>query len=1435
MIPAPERCYENMITLQLIMEKLYPGANIIEIRDAFSEALFRGVIDKERIDAIKRNSNKSAFYNATPRPYKGKYKLHVAKTVTAFQNVLTTQEQRKKTYTLLVKNCKMILSSAEQDGTHITAELFDFVNVKNAYSEKTYRLIQQCIAKNRFDSALALIIIIAVFQEESPRIISVKPDLIKLLTKSVYEKSLETSVIYKAAAEMLERAASEQGRMLAFRDVKNKIGMPEVGAIVPDILGKSRMRIDSFSNEQSKPLAAYFDKPPYSNIMLIGCGGSGKTFSLIHLGENLLRDKSNIIPFYIPLSALNAKRTDDGSPVLRYFFDILAEYADIPENAIRTFFKTETEVTVLFLLDGYNEITDPSVKTDLIAEIKQIRRDFRAVRFVLTGRYDISESFATGGSLPFMTKRLLPLNDSAINSFLKKQNIHYHDIRPELMDLLRNPMALAMYAHIHSEHDNSGINLYLPYPQPETLGELMGNFIEQIKCTPSLRGNSEIRIKIHTTMSILYCIAGKMVQNGKYRITEFELNSYFHEAVRFCRTYAGLNISEEFFPEFISTEKKMGFLVFSQHGDVEYRFYHQNFRDYFYALFLLQTVRCAVLLAERDHASAYTLLCDTFSKGISDEILQLFGEAALERTFLPEYGRNTEDISVIEKGLVILQGKHSEQAVYRSVNALIRAACLARKNDMSTFHFDRLDLTGISLNGVSLYSIHNSRIFTASFHGAYLSESTFIPNGHMAAVHTFVRIKDHILSIAADAIWSYDTKTHSHRFVTSCNGTYVTVSAYSAKHQLLFTGDKNGWVRTWKCSYDMSGNICLTEQSELAFNLSDIVRQIIIDEEDDLCIIGVKDDDICCFHIDHPEQKYYIELCDDILHTPRYRLRLDGEHIYLASGMNIYRVSKNVLRITENDLFRQLQYDDDDAHVFDFIIMNTVLDKHLIFNIRGRNRSAIIALSGTESRIIRENQHAPDWCGFNKLSELDGSLHFCICNNIGNPKHPAATEVTYNLLRNDFICHDYYGNQSMEIYDCCYAGQDEIMISSIDRSMQIINTRTESVTARFPGYNPGIHHMHMLSPDTILACTYDGAFLRLQRSRADGKWQCMQNKAAHDGWANEICGFSHDDTLYAAVCGNDGNVSIWNIEEETRLITIESDNSITSVCHLFDRYLLTTNRIGKITIYELDTKSRTYSVAQRFSPRRQSVRNYLNFYAQIILSDHNTASLLILSASAARNSRIYRMDIRNGAELSIEINDLLFQKNTRIRKLSSIFSAERNQYIYMAAGTRYLPDEAEFLAVFSDDEVIAEVINERDAEYKKLRCDTMTENIGFLSGTLFTHNNRLYIAAASYSHMLHIYQLDDDRLTEITTVHIGFPSIDIKFSDGYLYLTSLSGKLLEIPVEHILSGGMPADPEKYTVFQNVSGLYLNFTDLSDCHCDCGDGFKEIIGRYQARM
>ena len=95
--------------------------------------------------------------------------------------------------------------------------------------------------------------------------------------------------------------------------------------------------------------------------------------------------------------------------------------------------------------------------------------------------------------------------------------------------------------------------------------------------------------------------------------------------------------------------------------------------------------------------------------------------------------------------------------------------------------------------------------------------------------------------------------------------------------------------------------------------------------------------------------------------------------------------------------------------------------------------------------------------------------------------------------------------------------------------------------------------------------------------------------------------------------------------------------------------------------------------------------------------------------------------------------------------------------------------------------------------------------------------------------------MDDDRLTDITDVHIGFPSIDTKFSNECLYLTALSGKLLEIPVENILSGDMPANLENYTVFQNVSGLYLNHVDLSDCHCDFGDGFKEIIRWYQARL
>ena len=230
MISNPKICYENRVTLRVIIERLYPNAKLIEIRDAFSEAIFNNILSRSNIDAIKRNTNKSGFYDGNIRRDGGKRSFIISTPTKMFRKALEEPTLYKNTYIQLIHNCKSILSDAEQVSQPFAADFFDFLNDSNSYSTELLHLIRQCVIKKKPESALALTVIIAIFQEKSPKIISANPALTQLLTAPVREKGFEFSEIYKAAAQVLEHAASEQGRMLAFDSVKNKMKIPGISS-----------------------------------------------------------------------------------------------------------------------------------------------------------------------------------------------------------------------------------------------------------------------------------------------------------------------------------------------------------------------------------------------------------------------------------------------------------------------------------------------------------------------------------------------------------------------------------------------------------------------------------------------------------------------------------------------------------------------------------------------------------------------------------------------------------------------------------------------------------------------------------------------------------------------------------------------------------------------------------------------------------------------------------------------------------------------------------------------------------------------------------------------------------------------------------------------------------------------------------------------------
>lgn len=744
----------------------------------------------------------------------------------------------------LAYNIDTMMAEAKiSDWRAVQISIFKMLNEKMVYGSDMLNDIKELYRQNKISRIIAVVVLIAIFQE------TISDVFCWLTPKNLGEM---VPAIQKAAIQMLHQAAEEQGRMLAFHSVSHKIDMPGIGNLLSTALGVQNHHIDSIlvENEQNncESLRMLFSNPPYPNIMLTGTGGAGKTFLLLDLGESLLRENSSLIPIYIPLNLLNYNTIGkQESPILHHFYQILSEEKQLPYEQFLSMLQAESDVFLFFLLDGYNEISSETAKNQLLLEIKEMKRKYPAIRFLITSRNNLADCFSTGGELPFLCKRVNPLQDTQIQDFFKQlfgteraeqewQTLTHSNC----MDILRSPMALAMYAYTLKKDVIP--TAPLPHRLPETTGELICNFIEQVKRTPTLNGTPEEREQTNFAMQTLYYIAYCMTRNGSFRMDEFSMRNTVQDAIAFYKTYSPHPMPDTFAAAFWEIEHKMGFLIEPQHADQDFRFYHQNFRDYFYANFLLEIIQTAIWMQQYStpSQSAGQLLCRFFSEPIPEEILQFLGESTLERLYLPGQPRmNNPQGSLLEQALQILSELPANSAVQKSIEQLIFTVKQTRHQNLSTFHFNGLHLETVNLNGTRLYDFQCNTLHTADFSGSFLNAYTFQPLGHSAAVHTFCTIQNNVLSISGSGIWCYNNRTRQFRFLSAYNGTYVSTSVSVPQHRLLLIGDKNGNLSFWSVSFQ-DKLLSIQQQPERTISLNNTIQHLLYDAAQDCCFAAIK-------------------------------------------------------------------------------------------------------------------------------------------------------------------------------------------------------------------------------------------------------------------------------------------------------------------------------------------------------------------------------------------------------------------------------------------------------------------------------------------------------------------------------------------------------------------------------------------------------------------
>lgn len=388
----------------------------------------------------------------------------------------------------------------------------------------------------------------------------------------------------------------------------------------------------------------------------------------------------------------------------------------------------------------------------------------------------------------------------------------------------------------------------------------------------------------------------------------------------------------------------------------------------------------------------------------------------MERLYLPgEKQMQDGKRSLLERALQILRGVPADGKTRIAIDQLITAAKRTRHQNLSTFCFDGLDLQSVNLNGVRLYDIGCGKLTTASFLDTHLTEYTFQPLGHSAAVHTFCTIGNTLLSISGSGIWCYHTPTQQFRFAASYDGTFVTDSAYTASHKLLLTGDKNGRLCFWQYTEQPNGTLSFQMLPERTLYLQNAIQQIVIDETQDCCFAAVKNMGIWRIPLCKPDSRTFVAYTEAQKGHRKYKIALVKQFLIFSCGKTLYRIPTDAagFQAKQTTVFLPITAglpESEAAYIYDF---KSILHFHqtcFLINLRGKHTSVILLSAPNGCFDIQRKQHTDQFSGFNDIILSPESSKFCICNKIYGNREACITEVQLPVTGKDFVCKPYYGN-----------------------------------------------------------------------------------------------------------------------------------------------------------------------------------------------------------------------------------------------------------------------------------------------------------------------------------------------------------------------------------------------------------------------------------------
>lgn len=970
------------------------------------------------------------------------------------------------------------------------------------------------------------------------------------MKSTIFENKTETKKLARSYATVLFKKIEGYGRFRSYKETYDNPIRNISDTLIRNGKQYSLEEIIFPTNPDDK--GAYWSH----SVSLCGKGGTGKTHQFLNLIKEILYGKDStgelryaeIIPFYLELNDIdNVNKITDN-----VLLSELSKSLDIDEEQLKRILTVLNKQVILFA-DGLNEVNNREIRNAIANSICNIRADYKT-RVILSSREDHSYLFnnlGRGLHQRFEKVEICDLTEEQINNYFEGEgiSIRYRDIPCLTRKLLATAQGLSMYAElIKAEPD-----MILEF---KTLGSLLQTYCDRIMQIK--RNDPREDLSFEDALSY---IAYYLVLEGNFQLNTNQLCAKLSEIKK------DLHIDDDRISKIFVKHKETDNR--ERHED-EYEFTHQNFRDYYAALFL------AKKLHEINSDNIYPILNKYFKNDNAtsyEEILSLCSD------FL--------DAESIQRVINIFVKEKIYNHSY-TLSVLIRLFALMNQNNISSIKLDSLDLTNVSLSNYMLYSYNNNNC--VSLINTKITEDTFLENGLQTASSTICHYnydkKEYIYAFSASNALIYDIENNSWKcirnlpndgWVNCCCVTYIQENLY------ILLGCAKNTIRLFDPSNNSKGEIIKLSDSDIGdiesiFSIVGINSHEIIVACNSYGDVFTFDKADICFKInkinsfDSERVKMTKREFDERGISLTSRLTISGDHIYLCFGNEILRCR---LPLNEEPCFESFKVFSEKTIIKDIMYSEGKLFLNL------GDEISLIDCNDTEADVDTfKLEPENELHHFTKFSESDETGKVIV--GVYTINNDYSNIENFYKISQDYDCTDELykvygapinGLQNLATYTGAYftspnGGTIKLATVSDDRSVQIITPESEDTeTVLHKGSYDGIHYVDVIRDNEILIAQYDGAVSQWKKSRR-GFWRCINVFDIHKGWVWKVQHYFNNTDLCFISCSYDGtikstNTANGNAETLVNLSLSYSAHPILDFELIFDNNML--NAIWAIT------------------------------------------------------------------------------------------------------------------------------------------------------------------------------------------------------------------------------------------------------------------------------